>query len=91
MPCPHCAATAAAEQRKRTALGYRTFRCPQCRRTFNERTGTPFNQVQVPTDIVLLVGKCQDSVRSRSNPGKPSQKWGAARFVVPLSQAERLQ
>jgi len=55
MLCPHCAATAAAEQPKRTVLGYRTFRCPQCRRTFNERTGTPFNHLQVPTDIVLLV------------------------------------
>jgi putative transposase len=55
MPCPHCAVTTTAEQLKRTALGYRTFRCAHCRRTFNERTGTPFNQVQVPTDIVLLV------------------------------------
>jgi transposase-like protein len=40
---------------RRTALGYRTFRCPRCRRSFNERTGTPFNHLQVPTDIVLLV------------------------------------
>jgi len=55
MPCPHCAATATTEQSRRTALGYRTFRCPQCRRTFNERTGTPFNHLQAPTDIVLLV------------------------------------
>ena len=55
MPCPHCAVTTTAEQPKRTALGYRTFRCAHCRRTFNERTGTPFNQLQVPTDIVLLV------------------------------------
>ncbi len=55
MLCPHCAATAAAEQPKRTVLGYRTFRCPQGRRTCNERTGTPFNHRQVPTDIVLLV------------------------------------
>ena len=28
MPCLHGAATAAAEQPRRTALGYRTFRCP---------------------------------------------------------------
>jgi putative transposase len=55
MPCPHCAVMATAEQPKRTALGYRTFRCSRCRRSFNERTGTPFNQVQAPTDIVLLV------------------------------------
>ncbi len=55
MPCPHCAQTVTAALPRRTTLGYRTFRCPGCRRSFNERTGTPFNHVQVPTDIVLLV------------------------------------
>jgi len=55
MPCPHCAASAIAEQRRRTALGYRTFRCRACRRVFNERTGTAYNQLQYPTDVVLLV------------------------------------
>ncbi len=55
MPCPHCAASATTEQPRRTALGYRTFRCGACRRAFNERTGTPFNHLQYPTDIVLLV------------------------------------
>ncbi len=55
MPCPHCAASATTEQPRRTALGYRTFRCRACRRTFNERTGTPFNHLQYPTDLVLLV------------------------------------
>ncbi len=55
MPCPHCASPATAEQPRRTALGYRTFRCPTCRRTFNERTDTPYNHLQYPTDLVLLV------------------------------------
>ena len=55
MPCPHCAVTATAERAKRTALGYRTYRCQACRRTFNERTGTPFNYLEYPTDLVLLV------------------------------------
>ena len=54
MPCPHCAAPGTTEQRRSTALGYRTFRCRSCRRCFNERTGTPFNHLQVPTDIALL-------------------------------------
>jgi putative transposase len=36
-------------------LGYRTFRCPTCRRRFNERSGTLFNDLSVPTDIVFLV------------------------------------
>lgn len=45
----------AKEQPHRTALGYRTFRCGRCRRVFNERTGTPYNYHQYPTDLVLLV------------------------------------
>ena len=55
MPCPHCAATTTHELMKRTQLGYRTFRCSACRCHFNERTGTPFNYLEFPTDIVLLV------------------------------------
>ena len=35
-------------------MGYRRFSCRSCRRRFNERTGTPFNDLQFPTDIVLL-------------------------------------
>jgi len=55
VPCPNCAATAVTEQAKRTALGYRTFRCQACRRHCNERSGTPFNHLPVPMDVVLLV------------------------------------
>jgi transposase-like protein len=55
MACPHCAATTTTELTKRTHLGYRTFRCSACRRQFNERTGTPYNYLEFPTDIVLLV------------------------------------
>jgi putative transposase len=36
-------------------LGDRRFRCRVCRRSFNERTGTPFNRLQYPTDVVCLV------------------------------------
>src|SRR5260370_23684677 len=55
MNCPYCASPRTKEQRKITALGYRTFRCSDCRRTFNERMGTPFNYLEYPSDIVLLV------------------------------------
>jgi transposase-like protein len=55
MNCPHCAATATKKRAKKTKLGYTTFFCPQCRSLFNERTGTPFNSLEFPTDIVLLV------------------------------------
>jgi putative transposase len=55
MRCPHCEATATTERRERTELGYRRFRCRACRREFNERTGTRFNHLQYPTDVVCLV------------------------------------
>ncbi len=55
MTCPHCAATTTTELPKRTQLGYRIFRCSSCRHQFNERTGTPYNYLEFPTDIVLLV------------------------------------
>ncbi len=31
------------------------FRCRACRRTYNERTDTPFNHLQVPADVAVLV------------------------------------
>jgi len=43
------------EQKQKTTLGYRTFRCSNCQQSFNERTGTPFNFLEYPTDVVLLV------------------------------------
>ncbi len=55
MNCPHCASTVTKERTKRTSLGYRTFYCSACKRTFNERTATPFNDLEYPTDVVLLV------------------------------------
>ena len=54
MNCPSCAATTTRKRMKKTKLGYMTFFCPQCRCTFNERTGTAFNYLEFPTDIVML-------------------------------------
>jgi len=31
------------------------FHCRTCRRTCNERTGTPYNHLRVPTDSAVLV------------------------------------
>ena len=42
-----------------TDLGYAVFRCTGCSRTFNERTGTSFNYIEVPTDIVFQVLLCR--------------------------------
>jgi putative transposase len=55
MNCPDCLSTATKEQKKKTALGYRAFRCSICQHAFNERSGTPFNSLEYPTDLVLLV------------------------------------
>ncbi len=55
MDCPHCSSAATTERSNRTVLGYRKFRYRHCDRGFNERNGTPYNWLQYPTDIVLLV------------------------------------
>src|SRR5918992_3085529 len=55
MTCPHGASTAITDRPDRTELGYRRFRCRDCKRVFNERTGTLFNRLQYPTDLVSLV------------------------------------
>ena len=55
MNCPHCTSLFSKEQHKKTILGYRIFRCSACKHLFNERTSTPFNYLEYPTDIVLLV------------------------------------
>ncbi len=38
-----------------TTLGYNRYKCHECERTFNERTGTPFNRLEYPTDVVMQV------------------------------------
>ena len=55
MKCPHCQSNDTCQSTKTTSLGYPVFNCHACGRTFNERTGTAFNYLQFPTDIVLLV------------------------------------
>jgi len=52
--CPRCDSSQTRRRARRTSLGYRTFACHSCRRIFNERTGSAFNDPQYPTDIVLL-------------------------------------
>ncbi len=54
MTGPHCGSAKGHRRRRQTSLGYQTFACSACRRIFNERTATPFNELQCPTDIVLL-------------------------------------
>ena len=54
MACPHCQSTSVSNRKHRTSPGYRTFYCQDCDKRFNERSGTPYNDLQFPNDIVLL-------------------------------------
>ncbi len=53
--CPHCGTTSTTERPDLTAQGYRRYRRSARKRGFNERTGTIFNRLQYPTDVVCLV------------------------------------
>jgi len=55
MDCPHCHSAQTTKLQHTTHLGYDAFYCQCCGLTCNERTGTPFNFVEVPTDIVFQV------------------------------------
>jgi len=55
MNCPHCRSRQTKTLPRTTDLGYAVFRCDGCRRTFNERTGTQFNFLEMPTDTVFQV------------------------------------
>jgi hypothetical protein len=56
MDCPRCQSSATTERPERTRLGYRRFRCRTCQQGFNERTGTLYNRLHYPTDVV-----CEES------------------------------
>ena len=55
MNCPRCPFPNPVMLTKSTSLGYLRFWCERCERTFNERTATPFNFLEVPTDIMFQV------------------------------------
>jgi transposase-like protein len=55
MRYPHCQSIRVTRLKTPTELGYRRYQCRTCRRTYNERTETPFNFLEFPTDLVLLV------------------------------------
>src|SRR3712207_1895420 len=55
MDCVACGSAAVTERPERTARGYRRFRCRDCGKGFNERSGTLLNHAQYPSDIIALV------------------------------------
>ena len=59
MDCLHCHSTRTTPLKRTTDLGHAVLRCQHSQRTFNERTGTPFNFIEVTTAIVFQVLLCR--------------------------------
>jgi putative transposase len=55
MECVASGGAATLERPDRIVQGYRRFRCRDCRKQFNERTGKSMNRTQYSSDIVALV------------------------------------
>jgi transposase-like protein len=78
---PSCQSPQIRNLNRTTDLGYAVFRCGDCRRKSNERTGTPFNYLEFPTDIVFEIVLCRLryklSLRNLAEMflGKPGRRW----------------
>ncbi len=53
--CVCCGSAAVAERPEHTARGYHRFRCRDCGRQFNQRSGGLLNRARYPSDVVALV------------------------------------
>ncbi|PWC39497.1 hypothetical protein [Azospirillum sp. TSO35-2] len=51
MHCPHGSSTATTERSDWTAHGYRRFRCRECGRGFDERTGSVLNRLRLKLSL----------------------------------------
>jgi len=54
MNCPHCKASNNYLCKNKTHLGYKQYRCHNCNKQYNERTGTKFNFIEYPTEVVMM-------------------------------------
>ena len=59
MNCVGCGSIVVTERPEVTARGYRRFRCRDCGRQFNERSGGVLNRTCLPSDIVAFVVFCR--------------------------------
>jgi putative transposase len=59
MNCVCCGSEAVTERPEVTAQGYRRFRCRECGRQFNERSGGVLNRTSLPSDIIAFVVFCR--------------------------------
>ena len=55
MECVACSGAAISDRPHCTAQGYRRFRCRDCGKQLNERTGGSLNCAQYPSDVIALV------------------------------------
>jgi transposase-like protein len=55
MDCVACGSTAVTERPDRTARGCRRFRCRDCGKQYNERSGGLLNHTRYPSDVIALV------------------------------------
>ncbi len=55
MHCPHCQSANTRKLSSETELKYPRYYCCDCCRKYNERTGTAFNFLEYPNDLVMLV------------------------------------
>src|SRR5215213_5199523 len=55
MDCVACGSAAVTERPERTARGYRRFRCRDCGKQFDERSGGSLNHTHYPSDVIALV------------------------------------
>src|SRR3712207_523519 len=55
MDCVACGSAAVTERPERTARGYRRFRCRDCGKQYNERSGGLLNHTHYPSDVIALV------------------------------------
>lgn len=53
MNCPHCHDEQTTSLNWTTDLGYQMYRCQECKRYFNERTGTPLQNLGTKTDSLV--------------------------------------
>ena len=55
MRCTGCGSEAVTRRPERTAQGYRRFRCRECGKQYNERSGGVLNHTHYPSDVIALV------------------------------------
>jgi putative transposase len=63
MNCVRGGLEAVTKRPEVTAQGYRRFRCRDCSRQFNERSGGVLNRTSLPSDIIAFVVFCRQRYR----------------------------